>query len=299
MARHSELDLADMLRPLLLCLGLFAPAAAHAQSFNIEGTVAISAHDYRNLSGIGVIDATASIPLSRDYPLTLEFGTYLFGLDGKRPHETYAAFAWNDTWRAGVVRPAFDQVLPSVFARAAPYLAYERAEYTRAHATVEAMRRTAVPWGLSWQQSYGRTDVAVSLHDAVKGSFRAASVAVTYNGDGWQLAGAVETVTSRTMDHHGINAKLGARFDIGRADFGVTWLHPEVNDKPDAIALDLVFPVTTKLDMMAFGEFTDGGKDDAYGIALDYKLRPDTSVLFAATDGRGGSGIHLTLERRF
>ena len=146
---------------------------------------------------------------------------------------------------------------------------------------------------------FGQTDVAVSLHDAVKGSFRAASVAVSYNGDGWQLAGAVETVTSRTMDHHGINAKLGARFDIGRADFGVTWLHPEVNDKPDAIALDLVFPVSTKLDMMAFGEFTDGAKDDAYGIALDYKLRPDTSVLFAATDGRGGSAVHLTLERRF
>ncbi|MBY6161844.1 hypothetical protein KUV73_13230 [Mameliella alba] len=288
-----------MFRPLLLSLGLLCPAAAFAQSFSFDGTVSISAHDVDGGSGIGYIDATATIPITRRYPLSLELGTVLFGLDGKRPHETYAALARDDTWRIGVVRPAYDQVLPSVFTRAAPSLAYERAEYARAHTTVEAMRRTAVPWGLSYQQSYGRTDVAVSLHDAVKGSFRSASFAVAYNGEGWQLAAAVETVSSRDMKHDGINAKIGGRFDLGQLDVGIAWLHPEVNDRPDALALDVVFPVTTKLDMMVFGEFTEGARDDAYGIALDYKLRPETSVLFAATDGAAGSALHLTLEHRF
>ncbi|SMX43744.1 hypothetical protein [Maliponia aquimaris] len=293
-----------MFRPFCLALSLVCPFGASAQSLSFDGlsfdgTVAIGATDLMGGSGIGVIDATLDIPLTRRLPLSFEIGTYLFALDGKRPHETYAAFNWDDTWRLGVVRPAYDLVLPSVFARAASYLAYERAEYTRAHATVEAMRRTAVPWGLSWTQSYGRTDVAVSLHDAVKGTFRAVSASVRYSGDGWHLAAAVESVWSRNNAHHGINAKLGARFDLGEAQVGLAWLHPEANDRPDALALDLVFPLSHRLDVMAFGEFTDGGRDDAYGIALDYKVRPDTSVLFALTDGARGGVVHLTLERRF
>ncbi|WP_417207119.1 hypothetical protein [Antarctobacter sp.] len=288
-----------MVRSALLTLGLLWPAALSAQSVSFEGTLALGTTDIAGGSGIGVIDATATIPLTRRYPLTFELGAYLFGLDGKRPHETYGAFVWDDTWRVGVVRPAFDQVLPSVFARAAPYLAYERAEYTRAHATVEAMRRTAVPWGISWQQSFGQTDVAVSLHDANKGNFRSASIALTYHGAGWQLAAAVETVTEDDFTHEGINAKLGARFDMGQMDVGITYLHPDANDTPDALALDVVFPVSSRVDMLAFGEITDKGKDDAYGLALDYKVRGDSSVLFAVTDGARDSAVHLTLERRF
>lgn len=288
-----------MLRPALLSFVLLSPAVASAQSFSFDGTVALGTTDIAGGSGIGVIDATAAIPLTQRFPLTFEIGTYLFGLDGKRPHETYAAFAWDDTWRAGVVRPAFDQVLPSVFARTAPYLAYERAEYTRAHATVEAMRRTAVPWGVSWQQAFGQTDVAVSIHDAKKGNFRSASVALTYQGTGWTLAAAVETVTSDDFTHEGFNAKLGARFDVGQMDVGVTYLSPDVNDTPDALALDIVVPVSTRFDLLAFGELTDKATDDAYGLALDYKIQPDSSALFAVTDGERDSAVHLTLERRF
>lgn len=293
-----------MFRSISLSLALICPFAASAQSlsfdgWSLEGTIAAGATDVLGGSGIGAIDATLKIPLSRRVPLSFEIGTHLFALDGKRPHETYAAFNWDDTWRLGAVRPAYDLVLPSVFARAAPYLAYERAEFTRAHATVEAMRRTAVPWGLSWTQSFGQTDLALSVHDAEKGGFRTASASVRYRGDGWQVAAAVESVWSRDNAHDGVNAKLGARFDLGRADLGVTLMHPEANGKPDALALDVVFPVGTRLDVMAFGEITRDGSDDAYGLALDYKLRPDTSFLFAVTDGAAGSAAHLTLEYRF
>ncbi|SNS62728.1 hypothetical protein [Antarctobacter heliothermus] len=288
-----------MFRSALLSLAVLLPAAVSAQSVSFDGTLALGTTDIAGGSGIGVIDATASIPLIQRYPLTFEIGAYLFGLDGKRPHETYVAFAWDDTWRVGVVRPAFDQVLPSVFARAAPYLAYERAEYTRAHATVEAMRRTAVPWGVSWQQAFGQTDVAVSIHDANKGNFRSASVALTYRGAGWTLAAAVETVAEDDFTHEGINAKLGARFDVGQMDVGVTYLRPDVNDTPDALALDVVVPVSSRVDLLAFGELTDKSRDDAYGLALDYKVQRDSSVLFSATDGARDSAVHMTLERRF
>lgn len=288
-----------MIRSALLSLALLSPAALSAQSFSFDGTLALGTTDIAGGSGIGVVDATVAIPLTQRYPLTFEVGAYLFALDGKRPHETYVAFAWDDTWRAGVVRPAFDQALPSVFARVAPYLAYERAEYTRAHTTVEAMRRTAVPWGVSWQQAFGQTDVAVSVHDANKGNFRSASVALTYRGAGWTLAAAVEAVTEDDFTHEGINAKLGARFDIGEIDAGITYLRPDANDTPDALALDVVVPVSSRVDLLAFGELTDKSTDDAYGLALDYKVQPDSSVLFSATDGARDSAVHMTLERRF
>lgn len=122
-----------MFRSLFLTLALLCPVAALARSFEVEGG-----------TGIGFVDATLTIPLARRGPLDLEIGTYLFALDGKRPHETCAAVVWDDTWRLGAVRPAYDLVLPSVFARAAPHLAYDRAEYSRALATVEAMRRRAL-----------------------------------------------------------------------------------------------------------------------------------------------------------
>lgn len=137
------------------------------------------------------------------------------------------------------------------------------------------------------------------MHDAGKGGFRAASASVRHTGDGWELAAAVESVWSRDNAFDGINAKLGARFDLGQADIGLAWLHPKVNDRPDALALDLVFPLTTRLAMMAFGAFTDGGREDAGGLAIDYRVRPDTSLLVALTDGAQGGGVHLTLERRF
>ncbi len=287
-----------MLRPILLSLGLICPLAASAQSLSFEGTIAAGLNDIGARETLGFIDATLAVPLGQG-GFSFELGGYLFALDGKRPHETYAAFAWDDTWRMGVVRPAYDSVLPSVIQRTAPYLAYQRTEYNRSHATLEAMRHTAVPWGVSWQQSFGQTDLAFSAHDASKGGFSAASLAIAHHGAGWMLAAAVETVWSPHGGNEGINAKIGARFDIGEAQVGIAWLHPEANERDDAVALDLTFPVTPKLDFLAFGEFTDAGKDDAYGIAFDYRIRPDTSLLVAGTDGARGPAAHLTVERRF
>ncbi|MGP6086656.1 hypothetical protein [Antarctobacter jejuensis] len=287
-----------MLRSLLLSLGLIGPLAASAQSLSFEGTLAVGLTDIGDRDTVGFVDATLAVPMGLG-ALSFELGGYLYALDGKRPHETYAAFAWDDTWRIGVVRPAYDAVLPSVFQRTAPYLSYLRTEYNRSHTTLEAMRRTAVPWGASWQQSFGQTDLAFSAHDASKGGFSAASLSVAHHGNGWMLAGAIETVWSPHDGHEGINAKVGAQFDIQQAKVGIAWLHPEANDRDEALSLDLAIPVTPKFDVLAFGEFTESGKDDAYGIAVDFKIRPDTSLLLAGTDGAIGPGAHLTLERRF
>ena len=288
-----------MLRPICLTLALLCPFSAVAEPLSFSGTVAIGANDVQGGSGIGFIDATLTVPLTSRVPLTLEIGGYLFALDSKRPHETYVNLSWDDTWRVGAVRPAYDFVLPSVFERAAPYLAYERAEYARSHATVEAMRRTAVPWGLSWTHSTGDADLMVSLHDASKGNFRAASVAFVRQGDGWQISGAVEALWTHEGVFDGLHTKLGGRATAGPAEVGLTWLHPDSNDRPDALAMDVIAPLGDRLDLMAFGEFTEGGMDDAYGIGLDYGLRPDSHVLFAVTDGARGDAVHMTLERRF
>ena len=278
-----------------LSLGLILPLSASAQSLSFDGTMALGLTDNADRNAIGAIDATLAVPLGKGGG-SFELGAYLFALDGKRPHETYAAFAWNDTWRAGVVRPAYDAVLPSVFQRAAPYLAYKRTEYSRAHATLEAMRHTAVPWGASWQQSFGQTDLAFSAHEASKGGFSAASLSMAHHGTGWMLAAALESVWSPHGGHEGLNAKLGAGFDLGPAQAGIAWLHPDANDRADAVALNFTLPVTSKLDFLAFGEFTDSGKDDAYGIAADTRIRPDTSLLLAGTDGALGPGLHLRLN---
>lgn len=285
---------------LALILAIAAlPAGLQAQSFYLDGTVAIGATDAYAGHVVGQIDATATIPLSRRWPLSFELGTYLFALDGKRPHETYAAFVWNDTLRLGVVRPAYDAVLPSVFERHAPYLAYARAEYARAHATTEAMRRTAVPWGLSYTHQAGDLRYWVSAHDAVKGQFRSASVALEWVRGPWSVAAAVEGVWDRRANYHGINAKLGARYDFGDVEIGLTYLHPDANAKPDALALDIGWDVTDRLALSAFGEVSQTGKDDAYGIAARYALRPHMDATFAATDGAAGSAYHLTLAHRF
>jgi hypothetical protein len=293
--------------PVLANPVLANPLVGPAAPLSFEGTIAIGTNDADGGSGIGAIDATMKITMSTRVPLSLEIGTYLFALDSKRPHETYGALAWNDRLRLGAVRPAYDAVLPSVFARAAPYLAYSRAENTRAHATVEAMRRTAVPWGLSFGQEFGEglggglgvTRVDVSVHDASKGGFRSASVALSQSGDGWQVAAAVESVWSDDGTHHGLNTKLGGRYDFGQSTFGLAWLRAEANDRPDTLAIDFQTPLSDRFDLLAFGETSRDRTDDAYGLALDYGMRADTSVLFAVTESSGGGGVHLTLERRF
>jgi hypothetical protein len=271
-----------------------------AQSgFRYAGTLALSATDMMNGQAIGLVDVTFSLPLSQRVPLRFEAGTYLFALDGKRPHETYGALVWNDRLRAGALRPAYDAVLPSVFEDTAPYLAYQRAEYARSHNTVEAMRRTAVPWGLSYAGSAGRLDWVVSAHDAVKGTFRSTSAAVTYTGEGWAVMAAVESVWSRDNAHDGVNAKIGARFDIGPAALELALLHPDANSRPDALAVDLRVPLSSRTGLSVMGEFTEDGSDDAYGLAADVRLGKGSRLVLAATDGAAGAAAHLTCVTRF
>jgi len=288
-----------MFRALFLSLTLLLPAVAKAQTLSFDGVAAVGATDIHGGSGLAFVDMTLALPLSSHAPLRLEIGTLLYGLDGKRPHETYGAVAWNGAWRMGAVRPAYDTVLISAFTRAAPFLAYERAEYSRAHATVEAMRRTAVPWGLSWTGGYDRTRFAVSAHDAVKGGFRSASASGSYLGNGWDLAAAVEAVWSRDGTHDGVNTKIGGGVTIGTSHVGLAWLRPEVNDRRDALSLDITVQMSRRLDLLGFGEVTKTGKDDAYGIALDYRMKPDTDMISAVSQNARGSIVHLTLERRF
>ncbi len=283
-----------------LLLALLAPVPALAQGLSFDGTVGLGATGTEGTRGVGMVDVTLTVPLSRRIPLTFEAGTYMVVLEGKRPHETYAAFAWDDRFRAGVVRPAYDSVLPSVFERAAPFLAYERIEYARSHATVEAMRATAVPFGVSAQFTQGALRWMVSAHKDDKGGFDAASVAASYQGTGWQIAAAVESV----REHGGpdrVDAKLGTRVALGpQAEAGLTLLSPDGNDRDDALAFDMTWTATETLSFMAFGEAVRGGGDDAWGLAGEYRFRPDTSVILAGTDGdAAGAAWHLTLAHRF
>ncbi|CUH76212.1 hypothetical protein [Tropicibacter naphthalenivorans] len=285
------------MRHALIALFL-APLAAQAQSLDVTGRIALGATDAYAHGGIGTADVTLSLPITQSAPLGFEMGTYLFARDGKRPHETYAAFVWNDQWRAGVVRPAYDSVLTSVFERSAPFLAYTRAEFTRAETTTAAMRRTAVPWGLSFTNTANGLGYAVSIHDASKGDFRSASVALTQGAGAWQIAAAIEGVWSRNNTYDGINAKLGAQYDAGGLRATIAYLHPDANNRPDAIALSAQYD-WTKLSVGVMGEFTDAGQDDAYGLSAEVRLGGSTGAILSATDGAAGPAWHLTLDHQF
>ncbi len=263
-----------MIRFVLPVLGLILPTALQAQSLEFSGQLALGATQSVPGEAIGQADVTLALPLSRRVPLVFEAGAYLFALYGKTPHETYVALVWNDRLRLGVVRPAYDSVLPSVFEQSAPALAYDRAEYARAQTTVAAMRRTAVPWGLSWRGRAGQLDWAVSAHHAEKGGFSAASLALRHVGEGWELAAAVEQVRGHSGAPDGTNAKIGGRVTIGRAEAGLAALFADANGRSTALAVDLVVPVGSRTRFRAMGEFTEQGKDDAYGLALHHDFTP-------------------------
>ncbi|WP_136442673.1 hypothetical protein [Pacificoceanicola onchidii] len=279
-----------------------APAgAALAQSSGIstEGTLSISAHGYGPDHGIGAVDITFSLPISRNGRFGLELGTFMYILPQKRPHETYVALTIDDRWRIGVVRPAYDFVLPSVFEEAAPHLAYARAEYSRAYTTTNAMRQGAVPWGLSYTDNRAPFGWAMSVHHAAVGGFSSASLAARWQHGAWRLAAAVEGVWSEAGDFDDINAKLGLSYVQDRWSIGLAWLHPEAEGLPDALALNAGFDVTDKLSLSLFGEFTDGGRDDAYGLAAHYAFHDRATLSLAATRWNDETGFHLTLTHRF
>lgn len=126
-----------------------------------------------------------------DSPVAFEFGTFGYYYKGDRPHETYAAFVYDDRFRLGVVKPTYDRVLISPFDFTAASIAETRAEYTRARATTEALRFNSVPVGVSYGDTTGDTSWAVSLLDASDGNFRSAAGSAEWRAQAMTFAAAI------------------------------------------------------------------------------------------------------------
>ena len=274
-------------------------SAAQAQQLDFDGELRVGATSLNGGEGIGAADLIVGFDFFRTVPLGAELGFYGFAGKAGRPHETYAALTWDDTWRLGFTPSAYDSVLISTFDHTAPRLGSNRVEYTRALATVEPIRRGAVPWGLSYTGTFGQTTVVASAHHASKGDFTAVALAVSREWENFTLAGAVEGVWADIVTTDGVNAKIGGTYDFGRTRMGLAYLHPGANARPDTLALDLAFSATKGLDLLAFGEISLDDKDDAYGVAADFILRDSTSWIMSATESRDGTAFHATLEQRF
>lgn len=288
------------LRRLILGLALIvAPSLAGAQSVVLDGAIRLGGSSRADDLAVGHLDATLGLPLLRGLRLSAELGVYMFYRDGKNPHETYAALVWDDRLRLGAVRPAYDAVLPSTFLRAAPTIAQDRMEYTLSHATTEAARKTAVPWGLSYQDASGDLFWAISAHRAEKGDFTAASLALSRQSGPFQMAAGIEPVWDNSGSYLGTNAKLGGRWTSGPVDLGLAWLHPDANNRPDALALDAAVALADRITALAFAELTEAGQDDAYGLALQLDVTHSTALFLAGTGGAGDEALHLTVEHRF
>lgn len=294
-----------MIRSTALTLGFslfaFAAAAQSLPRLDTGGTVTGGLTTRDEAAAIGRFDLTFDLPLQRgpDPALTFELGLFSFLRGGSHPHETYAALAWDDRLRLGVVRPAYDGVLLSPFALAAPLVEDETLATTRAHATEQAMRRTAVPYGLSWSQQTGALLWDLSLHDAAKGGFRAASLAASWETGSWTLAGAAEGVWEReTGNWEGANVKLGLRRDFGQAEAGLALLHPDANEAPDALEMDLRMPLAPSLTLGAMAHLEDASDGDRYGLSAEYALSPSDALAVTATGG-SKSALHAGLTHRF
>ncbi len=272
-----------------------------AQPFEFTGDVSISVNSFEDNHGIARVDATASLPIVHidGRPLSFEFGTFAYFLRGDRPHETYAALAFDDRWRLGVVRPAYDSVLPSVFGFTAPSLANTRAENARAYATTEAMRFNSVPVGFSYTGHVDEFKWAVSMHDADKGDFRSASAALLWQETLLKMAIAVETVWNPRNNFEGINAKAGGRWAGEQLEVGLAYLHPDANQRPDALAFDVQYFMSDKLLLSTFGEVTKSWQDEAYGVAAKYKINSGSDVIFSVTSASDRDDLHFTYTRHY
>lgn len=273
--------------------------AATAQQVDFDGELRVGATGLNGGQGIGAADFVASFDFFRTVPLGAELGFYGFAGRAGRPHETYVALTWKDKWRVGFTRSAYDTVLISAFDHAAPMVGLNRVEYTRALATVEPIRRGAVPAGLSYTAKLGEATWAASAHHASKGDFTAVALAVSQDWERLTLAAAVEGVWAGVATTDGVNAKLGGTYDFGATRLGFAYLHPGANARPDTLALDLAYSPVKGLDLLAFGEISLDDSDDAYGVAADFILRDSTSWIVSATDSQSGSAFHATLEQRF
>jgi len=286
---------------LALCAAALHPGAALSDDITFSGDISVGANSIQDNAFMSRVDAmvTATLFDIRDKPLAFEFGTFGYYYKGDRPHETYAAFVYDDRFRLGVVKPAYDQVLISPFDFTAPSIAETRAEYTRARATTEALRFNSVPVGVSYGDTAGNTAWAVSLLDASDGNFRSASASAEWRAQAVTLAAAVEGVWDPKDDFDGINAKIGARWQQGLFDIGAAVLHPDANRRPDAVAIDANYTVWRDLTLSGFGELTRSRTTSAYGLAARYDFEDRSDVTFAVTDTKANQEVHFTYTRRY
>ncbi len=241
--------------------------------------------------------AWPALPLAADGALRFELGAFGYVLPGKRPHETYAALAWRDRVRLGFIRPAYDDVLRSPLEQAAPNLAYQRAETGRAYATTTAMRRTAVPRGLSVRGDHGALDWAVSAHNAPVDGYASLTAALRWQGPGWHLAAATERLSEDGTISH--NTKIGGGLATPAARLDLAFFHPAASGRPDALGLDLGLPAGPRVALHAFGELTRDPASRALGIGADHTLGRAGTLSAAATRAGRDTALHLTLGQRF
>ena len=177
--------------------------------------------------------------------------------------------------------------------------AWHSAEYTRARATTEALRFNSVPVGVSYGETTGTTRWAVSLLDASDGNFRSASAAAEWQAQPVTFAAAIEGVWDPKDEFDGINAKVGARWQADRLNLGAAFLHPDANQRPDALALDINYDVWRDLVLSAFGEITRDSTTSAYGFAARYDFNDRSDMSFAVTDTKTDEEVHFTYTRRY
>lgn len=283
----------------LVIATLATPAAAQALYFEGDLSFAVSSDDDR--SALARIDMIASIGLFRlsSQRLELELGVFGYYFQGDRPHETYAALSLDDRWRVGVMRPAYDLVMPSVFALTAPAVADERAEYARALTTTRALRFNDVPIGLAYTDRGDGYLWGVSIHDADDGDFRSMSAAFELETGQWVWSFASEGVWDRQNTFEGANTKFGARWADRSWTIGMAWLHPDANARPDALAFDLAYALSEELSILTFGELTRHASDRAYGIGGRHAIDGRSDLVLSGTREDNVNEVHFVYTRRY
>ncbi|WP_428513242.1 hypothetical protein [Roseovarius sp.] len=301
MKRIATRPLPGLAAMALCAAGLRPDAAAAADWVDFSGDVSVGANSIQDNAFMSRVDAMLTFRLFdvADSPVAFEFGTFGYYYKGDRPHETYAAFVYDDRFRLGVVKPAYDRVLISPFDFTAASVAETRAEYTRARATTEALRFNSVPVGVSYGDTTGDTAWAVSLLDASDGNFRSAAGSAEWRAQAMTFAAAIEGVWDPKDHFDGVNAKIGARWQQGRLDIGAAVLHPDANQRPDAVAFDVNYNVWRDLTLSGFGEVTPDSTTSAYGLAARYDFADRSDVSFAVTDTTTDEEVHFTYTRRY
>ena len=290
---------------LLVVVCAIVTSQAAANPSNLTGAFSFGATSEKGKEALIAADLTYRVPLDRwTLPFGVEIGLYGIAStmdfeSGSHPHETYLALVWGSGLRLGVVRPAYDSVLPSVFAGYAPLEEEQRLEFSRSFTTTQAMRETAIPLSASWSRDTGALSWAVSVHSAPNKDFSSASAAMSWKQGSWTFAGALEGVWRDGNDGAETMAKLGLRWNGLWGDAGLTYLMPDANGVPNAIALDVTAQVTARMRLSAFGEFSEDSGSDVWGIGAGYAVGKSSEVTSAVTRHGDDTRMHLTLTRLF